>query len=134
MKVVLDSNVVIAAFAAQGLCHLVMESVLARHELILSPALLQEILSNLKSKLKLPEGRVREIGVFLKNNADIAKDRPISGLVCRDEDDLKVLALAVNECADVIVSGDQDLLVLKELGSVAIVSPRDFWNMLRATD
>ncbi|MGK5089244.1 putative toxin-antitoxin system toxin component, PIN family [Bdellovibrionota bacterium FG-2] len=132
MKIVVDANVVIAAFATHGLCHLVFETVLAHHEMVLSPQLLQEIQTNLKKKLKLPDERLREIMAFLKNHAQpLVKDRPVKGLACRDSDDIKILALALNARADVIVTGDQDRLVLKTIGPVMIVSPREFWDLLR---
>jgi len=132
MKIVLDTNVVIAAFATHGLCHLVFEAVLAHHEIVLSPYLIQEIQTNLTKKLKLPEERAREIVVFLKSQAKpLAKDRPLGGVKCRDPEDIKILALAVNQRAAAVVTGDQDLLVLKAVGAIVIVSPREFWDMLR---
>lgn len=131
MRVVLDTNVIIAAFAAHGLCHLVMETVLAHHELVISAALLGEIEGNLSKKIKLPEARVKEICRFLKNQAQIYKDRPAPELECRDSDDLKILALAVNGQAEALVTGDQDLLVLKAVQGIPILNPRDFWTLLR---
>ncbi len=45
---------------------------------------------------------------------------------CRDPKDNKFLEVAVAGRADVIVSGDKDLLVLHPLQGIAIESPRDF--------
>jgi len=45
---------------------------------------------------------------------------------CRDPKDDKFLELAVNGKADVIVSGDKDLLVLHPFRNVPILAPRDF--------
>src|ERR1017187_6606316 len=111
MKVVLDTNVIIAAFATHGLCHLVVENVLAHHELILSEFLLTEVRKNLKIKLKLPQDRIKEITGFLTDHGTLVKDINVPGLQCRDPDDLKVLSLAVQNKADAIVTGDEDLLV-----------------------
>jgi len=132
VKVVVDTNVVIAAFATHGLCHLVFEAIIAHHQIVLSPFLLQEVSSNLKKKIKLPEERVKEILIFLKRHGSpLVKDRTVEGIKCRDPEDLKILALAVNAKADAIVTGDQDLLVLKTIRATIIVSPREFWDMLR---
>jgi uncharacterized protein len=49
---------------------------------------------------------------------------PVTG--CRDPDDDKFLALAVNGRADVIVSGDNDLLVLDTFRGIPIISPAAF--------
>lgn len=134
MKVVLDTNVVIAAFATHGLCHLILESVLAHHEYFMSPNLLAEIQSKLKTKLKMPETRVREITSFLKHHSTFIKDMPVAGLECRDPDDIKILALSINAKAEMIVTGDQDLLVLKNVKGVEIVSPREFWTLIRGIE
>ncbi len=132
MKVVLDSNVIIAAYATQGLCYLVFEIVIAHHSLMMSKFLMQEIDHNLKTKLKLPEANVKDIGLFLRKHSVFFKDEPVAGIYCRDKDDIKVLSLAVNSQADVIISGDQDLLSLKKLKNIAIFSPRECWFFLRA--
>jgi len=43
--------------------------------------------------------------------------------ICRDPDDDHVLALAIAAHADVIVTGDQDLLVLKTFQGIPILTP-----------
>jgi putative PIN family toxin of toxin-antitoxin system len=45
--------------------------------------------------------------------------------ICRDSDDDRIIACAVVGGADVIVSGDDDLLVLDRVGEVAFVSPAE---------
>ena len=45
---------------------------------------------------------------------------------CRDSDDDKFLELAVEGEADLIISGDSDLLVLHPFEGIAILSPADF--------
>lgn len=46
--------------------------------------------------------------------------------VCRDPTDDKFLELAINGAADVIVSGDADLLVLHPFRGIPILSPAGF--------
>jgi len=132
MRVVLDSNVVVAAFAAHGLCHLVFENVLAEHALVLSPGLLEEIERALMKKLKLPPAKIKEAILFLKNEAELLKDQDVDRIECRDLDDIKVLSLAINGKVDSIVTGDQDLLVLKQIQGISILTPREFWERLRS--
>lgn len=45
---------------------------------------------------------------------------------CRDPSDNKFLELALCGNADVLVTGDNDLLVLNPFRGIAIVTPRDF--------
>ncbi len=49
---------------------------------------------------------------------------PVSA--CRDPEDNRVLELAVNGNAKLIVTGDTDLLVLNPFRDVRIVTPADF--------
>ena len=49
---------------------------------------------------------------------------PLPQPVCRDPDDDAVLALALQAQADVIVSGDQDLLVLGSFEGISILTAR----------
>jgi predicted nucleic acid-binding protein len=55
MKIVLDANVIIAGFAARGLCESILEVCLSEHEIVFSDDLLDEILRNLRLKIKLPD-------------------------------------------------------------------------------
>jgi putative PIN family toxin of toxin-antitoxin system len=49
--------------------------------------------------------------------------------ICRDVDDDNVLACALAAKADYLVTGDADLLVLKNFRGIKIISPRDFEAM-----
>lgn len=55
-------------------------------------------------------------------------------VACRDSKDDKVLEAAVAGHADVIVSGDDDLLVLSPFEGIPIVGPAAFLAMLRPED
>ena len=50
----------------------------------------------------------------------VAKD------ACRDINDLPVLGTAIAGGADVLVTGDKDLLILHPFQNIAILSPREF--------
>ena len=131
MKIVFDSNVIIAAFAARGLCQAVFELCLGNHEMVLSEVLLVEIERGLKKKIGIPASMVSEIVSFLKTNVNIDIPIQLDRKVCRDPDDVAVLGLAVGSRADCIVTGDADLLTLKAFHGVPIFSPRDFWRSLQ---
>jgi len=132
MKIVLDANVIIAAFAAHGLCESIMEVCLSEHEIVLSDDLLDEILRNLRLKIKLPKKIVANIGELLREYANIQIPVPLPSDVCRDPDDIKVLGLAAASNADYIVTGDQDLLVLKKFQGIPILNPRAFSDILHS--
>jgi len=130
MKIVLDANVVIAAFATRGLCESILELCFHSHELVLCEDLLDEILKNLQQKINLPEGIVEDIGKLLRENASIVSPIPLAADVCRDPDDVKILGLAIAAHADCIVTGDKDLLILEKFQGIQILNPRSFSNIL----
>ena len=71
MKVVLDTNVIIAAFSARGLCADLLEVCLADHQIFTSGHILDEVQDNLLKKLRLADDRVAEIRIFLESVASI---------------------------------------------------------------
>jgi putative PIN family toxin of toxin-antitoxin system len=50
--------------------------------------------------------------------------------ICRDPDDDRVIACAVAGKADIIVSGDRDLLTLERVGRISIQSATQFLEIL----
>ncbi len=131
MKLVLDSNVIVAAFAARGLCHSLLELCLYDHSIFLDDNLLSEVSNKLRTKIKLPDQLVKEIISFLKSHAQTICSLPLEERVSRDRNDDKIISLAISAKADFIISGDNDLLVLKRYQSIPILSPRDLWNVLQ---
>jgi putative PIN family toxin of toxin-antitoxin system len=130
MKIVLDANVVVAAFAARGLCESILELCFHSHELVLCEDLLEEILKNLHHKINLPGGIVEDIDKLLRENASILSPIPLAADICRDPDDVKILGLAIATHADCIVTGDKDLLILEKFQGIPILTPRSFSNIL----
>lgn len=128
MKVVLDSNVIVAAFAARGLCGALFELCLDRHTIILSDFILAEVRRAFAQKLKMPQHSISKIESYLREICVLSSFDKITKNICRDKDDNNIIALAVSAKADFIITGDKDLLVLKKYQSVRIVSPREFWK------
>src|SRR5438552_6812080 len=131
MRVVLDSNVIIAAYATHGLCHSLFELRLIDHALIFSQDILDEVEDKLKSKIKIPPKVVKDILSFLKKNSVLEEPTPLRPGICRDPKDIKILGLAVASHVDGLVSGDEDLLALGRIEGIPILSPRDFYNLLQ---
>ena len=132
MKVVLDTNVIIAAFATRGLCADLLEVCLADHQIIISSYILDEVHDKLVSKLRLAESKAAEIRSFLASVATVVTPVAVAQEVCRDPDDLPVIGTALAAGASVLISGDKDLLDLERDADVKIVTPRQFWEMLHS--
>ena len=71
-----------------------------------------------------------EVVAFLRREAVIVASAPALPLKMRDTDDLVVVSEAVAGLAEVIVTGDRDILDVAETLPVPAVSPRGFWKML----
>ncbi len=132
MKIVLDANVVVAAFASRGLCESIFEFCLSGHEIILGVHLLDEITRNLRLKIGLPAIVVDGIKDLLRENGTMLDPAPLPRDTCRDPDDAKILGLAVAAGADFVVTGDKDLLVLKKYRGIPILDPRSFSHVIHS--
>ncbi|NBC27796.1 MAG: putative toxin-antitoxin system toxin component, PIN family [Bacteroidetes bacterium] len=133
MKIFADTNVLISAFTARGLCADLLEIILADHQLMTGEFVLQEFERVLITKLSVPQNKVSKTILFLRKHHHIEPipDKP-SEVKVRDEDDRWVLESALRAKADILVTGDKDLLVLsKDLTQIKIISPRGFWEILK---
>ena len=128
MRVVLDANVLIAAYAARGLCEAIVELCIANDEIFVSKRLLEDVRAKLTRKIKLPGTQVDEIVSFLVDYTARMEPAAVPDGTCRDPDDHDILGLADAARADFIITGDEDLLVLKSYQGAAIVPPRRYWE------
>jgi len=131
MRVVLDTNVIVAAFAARGLCAGVLEACPTDHVIVISEYILSEIKEKLISKICLPQSIVQEIINYLRDEAEIFTPENINESVCRDKDDANIIGTAISGNAEFIITGDDDLLILKKYKDIEIVTPREFWERLK---
>ena len=125
MRVVLDTNVLIASFIARGVCTDVFERVVDEHELFLSLHILREFERAMAVKIGLSHDRVKRALALLERKARVMEPDPLDTPVCRDPDDDPVLALTHSAKADCLVTGDDDLLVLTSFEDIPIISPRE---------
>lgn len=130
MKVYFDTNVLVSAFAARGLCTDLLRVVLAEHELLTGEVNLGEFRRVLRDRFKAPDNLVTSAEAVLRDQTIVAKPAAILPLKVRDPDDAWVLASAVAGGAELLVTGDQDLLVLAAKAPLPIVSPREAWERL----
>lgn len=126
MSIVFDTNVLVAAFTSIGLCHQAYEYALARTDIVTARRLLDELHNTLTGKMKIDRSLADEILAELANELEIVEPVPLLKSICRDEDDDWVLATALAGHSDIIVTGDKDLLVLKQFQGIKILSPRQF--------
>lgn len=131
MKIVLDSNVIVAAYAGRGLCESLFELCLDRYSIVTSEYILLEVQRALVEKIKLRKDDAGLILHYLREFCRVAVYEKLPEAVCRDRSDDDIIALAVSNEAPYIVTGDKDLLALKRYKTVTMLSPRDFWELAR---
>lgn len=130
MKVFLDTNVLASGIATRGLCSELLESVIHDHELLTCKPVLQELERVLTEKLRLPETVVAGFLALLKAEGTVVESRKNPSIAIKDTDDIPILACAIAGKADVFVTGDKELLDLRKIEDLAVVSPRELWNQL----
>lgn len=130
MRVCLDTNVLVAALATRGLCADVLRTVLAEHDLVIGEVIRAELRRVLSAKLRLPAERVAAIDTLLASFPQVPKPSRPSAITIRDASDRWVLALAEAGGADVLVTGDEDLLVVRDAAPFPVLNPRAFWELL----
>jgi putative PIN family toxin of toxin-antitoxin system len=130
VRVFLDTNVLVAAVATRGLCADVMRVVLAEHQLITGEVVLSELRKVLGRRIKLPAAVIDDIVALLREQEVVPKPRKPSELPIRDPDDRWILASAMAGRADVLVTGDRDLLDVADKTPLPVLDPRAFWDLL----
>jgi len=127
MRAVLDTNVLVSGLFWLGAPHDLIEQV--RHgslSIITSPALLSELgdvirrpkLASILRRLDTTPDEVLEV---LAQMVEVVDPAPLTLRISRDPDDDAILALAVAARAELIVSGDTDLLSLGSHAGIPIV-------------
>lgn len=125
MRIVCDTNVLVAALVADGLCRDIVKRRLPLHDLFISKGLLDELGNTLRRKFKVEPRDVPFLKIY-RERAELVRPAKLEHPVCRDPDDDLVLATALAAKAHCLLTGDEDLLVLGSFAGIAILSPRAF--------
>lgn len=131
MKIFLDTNVLVSAYTARGICADLLRYILAEHELLTGEVNLVEFRHVLRKRFQVSSELIDTIEAELRDEHIVPKPAKPSPLPIRDPDDRWVLASAVDGQADLLVTGDQDLLAIANRAPLSIVDPRGCWDRLR---
>jgi uncharacterized protein len=133
VKVFFDTNVLISAFTTRGLSADLFRFVVAEHDLLTGEVNLTEFRRVLRERFKVPPAEVALVEDQLRSHTIVARPSAPSDLPLRDPDDAWVLASALAGGAELLVTGDKDLLSITERSPLPIVDPRGCWDRLRRT-
>jgi putative PIN family toxin of toxin-antitoxin system len=128
MRLVVDTNVFVsAALKENSLPFLVVRWITQHNGLLKSTATEDELLAVLQrpylAAVTIPSFRDGVVRMLAAAEPVTISERIAA---CRDPTDDKFLELAVNGRADLIISGDADLLALNPFRDIAIVTPAVF--------
>ena len=130
MRVFFDTNVLVSAFLARGLCADLLRLVLTEHTLVTSEVVLAGLRDVLSRKGRLPAQQVDAIEAFLREQPVSPRPTQTLELGLVDADDEWVVASAVLVQADLFVTGDQGVLACSK-PPLPLVNPRGCWEQLR---
>jgi uncharacterized protein len=131
VKVFCDTNVLVSAFTTRGLSADLFRLVVAEHELLTGEVNLIELRRVLQARFKVPPDGIAFVEDQLRAHTIVARPTAPSDLPLRDADDAWVLASALAGGAEILVTGDKDLLSITERTPLPIVNPRGCWDRLR---
>jgi putative PIN family toxin of toxin-antitoxin system len=127
MRVVFDTNIFISAFVIPGSQaeKAVLRIIEGKDVLLLTKGLLDELLTILSTKFNRDKEEISRVAVILSEMAEwVETSEEIN--VLRDEPDNRILECAFSGDADIIVTGDKELLMLKRYRETEIISLKEY--------
>lgn len=131
MKIFLDTNVLVSAYMARGICADLLRYILAEHDLLTGEVNLVALRRVLRDRFHASPAQIAAVESELRDETIVPKPAQPSRVPVRDADDQRVLASAVAGAADLLVTGDKDLLTVAGAAAITIVDPRGCWERLR---
>ncbi len=130
MKILIDTNVLISAFITESsYCYDVIEHSIHEHELYYTTFVTTEFKRVLKNNLHFAETIINELLKFIEKFFVKGKTAVEIENICKDPNDNQLLADALANNIEVIITGDKDVLDLKNYKGIKIISPKEYWKL-----
>lgn len=133
LRIVLDTNILISAIHFGGKPRMILDLVEESNsaiKAITSPVLLAELGETFAKKFNFDQDHIREIKSIIEDGFEIVYPKK-ELRVTRDKDDNRVLEAAMEGNCEYIVTGDKDLLLLKDYKCIKIVTSEQFLENFR---
>ena len=130
MRVLFDSNVWLSVLTSRGICRKVWRRARKTCDIHGSEFICSEVREHLEETFGFSPRNADKLTAFARSRMKPVVEATLSAEVCRDPDDIPVLAAAVGTNCAYLVTGDKDLLALKEFSGVKIVTVREFEKSL----
>jgi putative PIN family toxin of toxin-antitoxin system len=124
--VVLDSGIWISAFQFGGTPQAALDSVFSNHTIAICDQIVAEVRATLVRKFSWKDEEVLAIlKEYIRDGAHVEVTGTLHG-VCRDPKDDMVFECAVKAHAEIILSGDNDLLSVKTYSGILVLTARQY--------
>jgi len=132
MKIVLDSNIFVSSFYWAGNPRKVFDRVTnGLDELYITDEILKEIISVMsREQFDTNIEEIMEYVKIIESYSIKLSSKEITEKISRDKDDNKILQCGFDGNVDFIITGDNDLLVLKEYKKIKIVKPKEYLDII----
>lgn len=132
MRIVIDTNIIVSGLFFGGLPRKILDMIVDYEiEAFASPEIIDEYERVIVHFLSRNNG-VNDSGILLSILNRLLIIDPVSNVdVCRDIDDNKFINCAIDADALYLVSGDNDLLVLKKYRNVQIITAKEFIELMQ---
>ena len=128
MRIVLDTNILIAAFISHGACADLFEHCVRYYEIVASEFIFTEFFNKLTTKLGIPAAETKKAVQLLRSRIPVVAPSNLGTRVCSDPNDDPILGTAIQGDCQYIITGDKDFLALKKYKGINIISPQGFWE------
>lgn len=126
MIVVLDSGIWISAFQFGGTPQAALDLVFSDHTVAICDQIVAEVRATLVRKFSWKDEEVLAIlREYISDGTHVEVSGTLHG-VCRDPKDDMVFECAVEAHAEIILSGDHDLMSVKTYNGIQVLTARQF--------
>jgi len=129
IRVVPDTNILISSIFWRGKPYNIIKGgIVGKYALITSKEILEELTTELITKFNLPEQALLYLMDIIFTHFHVVQK--VSNFnIARDSSDDKILETAYDGKADYIVTGDPDILVLREFKGIRILTAAQFLKL-----
>ncbi len=130
VRAVLDTNIIISSIFWKGNpFEVTRRGIVGEFQLVTSREILGEVGNKLRNKFDFPQENTLKLIDLLAAHSQIVEPS-IKCDVVRDKSDNKIIECALEGKANFIITGDLDLLEIKQFRGIKIVTAKEFLKVL----
>ena len=128
MRILLDTNVLIASIISHGVCFELFEHCIRNHNVISSKYIINEFVEKINYKFKYTKSEVNAAKNIIFERIEIVQPENIKIKNLKDKNDFPIIGTAIAGKCDCIITGDKHLQELNKIKDIDIIRPSEFWQ------